>query len=129
FELLGNADVPDDNERYALVGYKQWGQLLDIDEFSNADYVGSEDAPWLNGGQAKRWMGTIWMPHSGLPKSGANRSCFWYHKTSAGHASGQDVMTDITWHGDHAAHFINSMMSQGAKLIDSTGAVKILCAE
>ena len=50
-------------------------------------------------------------------------------KTAIGHASGQDVKSDITWHGDHAAHFINNMMSQGACLIDETGVVRIKCKE
>jgi hypothetical protein len=129
FEKLGAADVPDDGERYAVVGWKQWSELLQIDEFSSADYVGTDDLPF-NGTQAKRWLGTLWVPHSGLPKDGNDiRSCFWYHRTALGHAAGSDVQTDITWHGDRAAHFVNNMMSQGAARIDDTGIVEILCDE
>lgn len=129
FEKLGAADVPDDGERFAIVGWKQWSELLQIDEFSNSDYVGADDLPF-NGTQAKRWLGTLWVPHSGLPKDGNDiRSCFWYHRTALGHAAGSDVQTDITWHGDRAAHFVNNMMSQGAARIDDTGIVEILCDE
>lgn len=129
FEKLGAADVPDDGERYAIVGWKQWSELLQIDEFSSSDYVGADDLPF-NGTQAKRWLGTLWIPHSGLPKDGNDiRSCFWYHRTALGHAAGSDVQTDITWHGDRAAHFVNNMMSQGAARIDDTGIVEILCDE
>lgn len=129
FEKLGAADVPDDGERYAIVGWKQWSELLQIDEFSSADYVGTDDLPF-NGTQAKRWLGALWIPHSGLPKDGNDiRSCFWYHRTALGHAAGSDVQTDITWHGDRAAHFVNNMMSQGAARIDDTGIVEILCDE
>lgn len=129
FEKLGAADVPDDGERYAVVGWKQWSELLQIDEFSRSDYVGSDDLPF-NGTQAKRWLGTLWLPHSGLPKDASDiRSCFWYHRTALGHASGSDVQTDITWHGDRAAHFVNNMMSQGSARIDDTGIVEILCDE
>ncbi|HBN52225.1 MAG TPA: hypothetical protein DD465_24325, partial [Thalassospira sp.] len=53
FEGMGNRDVPDDGQRYAIVGWKQWSQLLQINEFSNADYVGDDDLPW-KGTQAKR---------------------------------------------------------------------------
>jgi hypothetical protein len=107
FEMLGEADVPDDGERYAIIGWKQWSDLLDIDEFANADYVGEDDLPW-KGTQAKRWLGTLWMPHSGLTKDGSSiRYCYWYHKTAIGHAIGKDVTTDVTWHGDRAAFFIN----------------------
>jgi len=130
FEMLGNADVPDDGQRYAIVGWRQWSELLQIPEFADADYVGPDDMPWKGGAtQGKRWLGTLWMPHSGLSKSGSVRYCYWYHKTAVGHAIGADVSADITWHGDRAAWFINHMMSQGACLIDSTGVVSMRCLE
>ena len=128
FEMLGAKDVPDDGERFAVIGWKQWSDLLDLKEFADADYVGPEDLPW-KGTQAKRWLGTLWIPHSGLPEEGNARICFWYHKTAVGHASGADVSSDITWHGDRAAHFVNNMMSQGACLIDNTGIVKMPALE
>jgi hypothetical protein len=130
FELLGDAEIPDDGQRTAIVGWKQWSQLLNIEEFSSSDYVGPADLPF-NGGvtQAKMWLGTLWMPHSGLPKVSTTRKTFWFHKTAIAHASAQDVTTDITWHGDRAAHFVNSMMSQGAALIEEKGVVEIDCLE
>lgn len=129
FERLGTADVPDDGQRFGVVGWKQWSQMLKIDEFASADYVGPDELPF-KGAQAKRWLGTLWMPMSGLPKDANDiRTCYWYHKTSVGHASGSDVQTDITWHGDRAAHFVNNMMSQGAALIDGSGVVVINCDE
>lgn len=131
FEKLGNADVPDDGQRTAVVGWKQWSQLLTIEEFASADYVSADQLPFKGAPlQAKQWLGTLWIPHSGLPIDGSDlRSCFWFHKTAAGHASGADVETDVTWHGDRAAFFVNSMMSQGAELIEQLGGVKILCDE
>ncbi|MBE2191871.1 MAG: hypothetical protein IAE63_06800 [Alphaproteobacteria bacterium] len=127
FEKLGSADVPDDGMRYAIVGYKQWTELLRLKEFASADYV--TDLPY-GGKEGKNWLGTTWIPHSGLPIDGSDiRSCFWFHKTAIGHASGADVTSDITWHGDRAAHFINNMMSQGAALIDGSGVVVIGCDE
>jgi len=128
FELLGEADVPDDGQRFAAVGWKQWSELLNIQEFANADYIGSDELPW-KATQAKRWLGTLWLPHSGLPRTGNVRSCFWYHKTAVGHGIGSEVKTDITWHGDRAAHFVNNMMSQVACLIDPAGIVTLRCLE
>lgn len=129
-ELLGGQDVPEDGQRFAVVGWKQWSELLQIDEFANSDYVGPDRLPFTAITQMKEWLGTFWMPHSGLTVDGSDiRSCFWYHKTAIGHASGSDVQSDITWHGDRAAHFINNMMSQGAELIDGNGVVKIDCDE
>ena len=129
FEMLGEADVPDDGERYAIIGWKQWSDLLSIPEFANADYIGKDELPW-QGSQAKRWLGALWMPHSGLTKDGSNvRYCYWYHKTAIGHAIGADVKTDVSWHGDRAAHFVNNSMSQGAGMIDTSGVVSLRCKE
>lgn len=127
-ELLGAADVPDDGERYAVVGWKQWAELLALKEFASADYVGPDQLPF-NMTQAKKWLGTTWIPHAGLPLDGTTRKTFWYHKTAIGHAVGADIESDISWHGDKAAHFVNNMMSQGAGLIDSNGVVVIACSE
>lgn len=128
FEMLGQADVPDDGQRFAVVGWKQWSELLTLQEFSNAQYVGENELPW-KGSQAKRWLGATWIPHSGLSKSGTVRNCYFFHKTAVGHGVACEVTTDVTWHGDRAAHFVNSMMSQGAVLIDDAGSVRMRCKE
>ena len=128
FEILGQNDVPDDGGRFAVVGWKQWSDLLAIDEFVSADYVGQDNLPFSTLTQAKFWLGTVWIPHSGLPTDAVEtdvRKCFWYHKNAVGHAISSDVQTDITWHGDRAAHFVNNMMSQGSALIDEAGIVVI----
>ncbi len=130
FETFGENDVPDDGQRYCIVGWKQWSNLLSIEEFVNADYIGADALPFASITQAKMFLGTIFMPHSGLPLDENDiRSCFYYHKTAIGHAAASDVQTDISWHGDRAAHFVNNMMSQGAGLIDPSGIVVIKCDE
>ena len=130
FEMFGDTDVPDDGQRFAVVGWKQWSDLLKIEEFVNADYIGEGNLPYTSITQAKMWLGTIWVPHSGLPIDGGDvRSCYFYHKTAIGHAVGSDVQTDVSWHGDRAAHFVNNMMSQGASLVDESGVVVINCDE
>ena len=130
FQTFGTNDVPDDGQRYCVVGWKQWSELLSIEEFVNADYIGQDALPFASITQAKMFLGTIFIPMTGLPIDGSDiRSCFYYHRTAIGHAVASDVQTDITWHGDRAAHFVNNMMSQGAGLIDSAGVVVIKCDE
>jgi len=130
FESFGENDVPDDGQRYCVVGWSQWNDLLSIDEFVSADYVGAENLPFASITQAKMFLGTMFIPHSGLPIDGNDvRSCFYYHKTAVGHAASNDIQTDVTWHGDRAAHFVNNMMSQGAGLIDEGGVIVIGCDE
>lgn len=128
-EVLGDNDVPEDGQRFAIVGWKQWGELLAIDEFANSDFISADKLPFEAQVQAKNWLGTYWIPHSALPVASDIRKCYWFHKTAIGHGSGADVTSDITWHGDKASHFVNNMMSQGAVLIDPYGVVEIQCDE
>ena len=129
-EILNTNDVPDDGQRFAVVGVHQWNELLNMKEFSNAEYVG-DSYPLLSGTESRKWLGINWIMHNALPydEDNSERSCFIYHKNAIGHASGCDVKTDITWHGERAAHFISNCMSQGAKLIDNSGIVKIVCKD
>lgn len=128
-EKLNANDVPDDGRRFAVVGVHQWNQLLLMDEFVSQDYVGNAN-PLVAGFESRKWLGITWVLHNGLPmNSTTGRDCFIYHVSSIGHASGQDVKSDITWHGERAAHFISNSMSQGAVLIDNDGIVCVKCKE
>lgn len=130
FEILEHNNVPDDGNRFAIIGWKQWVELMDTEEFANADYVEAAELPW-RGTQAKRWLGSIWMPHSGLPLDQVSgvRRCYWYHRGAVGHAIGDKVVSDITWHSDRGAHFVSSFMDQGACLIENDWAVEMACLE
>ncbi len=127
-EILNSKDIPDDGRRFAVVGVHQWNQLLAMDEFVSADYVGT-DLPLVSGGASKKWLGITWLLHNNLPSGNDTRDCFIYHATSVGHACGQEVKSDISWHGERAAHFISNSMSQGAVLIDGEGIVRIKCKD
>ncbi|MDR1206887.1 MAG: hypothetical protein LBK26_00525 [Rickettsiales bacterium] len=126
-EYLNEKDIPDDGRRFCVVGVHQWNELLSLEEFTNADYVGT--GALVGGFETKKWLGVNWLLHNGLPEDDGVRDCFMYHASAVGHASGQDVKTDISWNGERAAHFVCNSMSQGACLIDNAGIVKISCAE
>lgn len=129
FLKLNTNDVPDDGGRFCVVGAKQWNDLLGITEFASSDYVGGDGLAFTLGVTAKQWLGMTFFTHTGLTLSGSDRYVHMYHRSAVGHAVGQDIKSDITWHGDRAAHFINNSMSQGSVLIDTNGVCKITCAE
>lgn len=79
--------------------------------------------------QAKMWKKTIWIPHSGLPKHGKVRYCFWYHKTAVGHAIGDSVKSEFQWQGDNAAYLVKNSLFQGACMIDPIAVVTLGCFE
>jgi hypothetical protein len=119
---LNKAEVPDDGNRFCIVGVENWNALLSIDEFISSDYTG-DLKPLMSGTEVKRWLGINWLLCNSLP---AGR-CYMYHSSAIGHACGQDVKTDITWHGERAAHFVSNSMSQGAVLIDNSGIIRLNC--
>lgn len=120
FEYFGNNDVPDDNQRFLWVSPQGWTDLMGITQFSNADYVSSDQLPY-KGMVAKSWHSFMIAQHSGLTKSGAVRFSLAWHKMAIGCASGQEVYIDITWQGKEQAHLVVGGMSQGAVEVDSTG--------
>ena len=101
FEVLNGKDVPDDGQRFGVVGAPQWNELLNLPEFSDSDYTGN-DLPWLKGSKSRKWLGIVWIMHTGLPLANTNdRDVFLFHKTAVGHAIGKDVTTD---NGHDIAH-------------------------
>ena len=71
----------------------------------------------------------MWLRYTGLAITSNIRTGFIYHKSAVAHAIQEDVTTDITWHGDRAAHWINAMMAMGAGLIDEAGLVRLKSTE
>jgi len=130
FEIFGNNDVPDDGQRYWVVGPKQWSDLLDIDQFSRAEYIGEADLPYKGGMTAKRWLSFMWMGFSGLATSGStDRHTIAFHKSTLGMGVGSDVRTEVNYIPEKVAHLTTSYMSMGAVLIDSDGVRIQKCAE
>jgi len=129
FEIFGNNDVPDDSQRYWVVGPKQWSDLLDIDQFSRMEYVGEADLPYKGGMTAKRWLSFMWMGFSGLSISSGDRYTIAFHKSSLGLGVGSDVRTEVNYIPEKVAHLTTSYMSMGAVLIDGDGVRIQKCAE
>lgn len=138
-EGLDRNDVPNDGQRYGIVTPRLYSQLLTIDSFARASYVGQgPQLPLVSGAPVqemwKDWQNVKWKVHSDCPNRGLSTAkCYVWHKNAIAYATGAHpqnnaesdmVQADITWHGDRAAHFINHMMSGGAVLVDSTGVIE-----
>ena len=128
-ETFNGNDVPDDGQRYWVVGPKQWSDLLGIDQFTRLEYVGQDELPFKGGMTAKRWLGFLWFVHSGLSKPSSDRFTLAFHKSSVGLGVGSDVKTEVNYIPEKVSHLITSMLSLGAVEIDSTGLRVQKCAE
>lgn len=125
-KILNGNSVPQDGNRFAVIGPNQWEELMNIKEFASSDY--SKDLfPWLQFIEGKTWNGYTWLMLPDLPLVDGVRSCFLYHKTAIGLAEACDVTCKIDWVAMKAAHLVNSYISAGACLIDGEGVVEIKC--
>tara|TARA_B100000212_G_C27369945_1_gene532108 strand:- start:511 stop:1350 length:840 start_codon:yes stop_codon:yes gene_type:complete len=131
-EKFGNNEVPDDGRRYVIVGWEQWSQLMAIDQFSRAEYVGESDLPFPSGMTAKRWLGFMWMPFGGLTQTNGSGAagtthveCFAYHQDAVAHAIGADVSSNMQYHNDKDSYFILNKMQMNSVLIDPEGVFEL----
>lgn len=126
FGTLNASDVPDDGNRFAVVGPHQWNELLNIQEFKSSDYAGEQYA-WLKGTESRTWLGITWMFHTGLPLDSGTRKCFVYHRNAAGLAENERIKAFVDWVPEKAAFLVDHMLSAGACLVDPEGVVEIQC--
>ncbi|XXJ19855.1 phage capsid protein [Desulfovibrio caledoniensis] len=124
---LNDKTVPN-VDRFAAVGSVQWEELMGIDAFAKAEYVGDKK-PWLQNTEAKTWRGMTWIHHTGLPLSGTVRSCFMWHKRAVGLGEVSDIVLKTKYEEERDSWFVNNKMSLGGVLIDSEGVVKIQCLD
>jgi len=125
-EAMGKSSIPFDGQLYFAVCWEVWGDLLDMDEFSNADYIGADNI-WYEGVVAKDWLGFKWFPHENLPQDGSSDTkMFAYHRTAAGHAIGQDFNLDLDWIPEKKSTLAAADMSHGSVIIDDTGVIEVL---
>ncbi len=131
FEFLGNGDVPDDGQRFLSVAPQGWTDLMGLTPFASLDFVPESDLPFPKVGfSAKIWFSFHIFTFSGLTLTGGTvRQNVAYHRSAVGHASGQDVMMDITWQGKEQSHLAVGSMSMGACLIDDLGGIRIRSTE
>ncbi len=136
-EALDANSVPNDGQRFGSLTPRAYAQAMTVNSFASADYVGATGMPFTTGAPGHRkyrsWMGVNWCMHPGLPGQGtATASCFAWHKSAIGYASGkhagnvasnESISADIQWYADRASHFVNHMMSGEAVMIDDTGVI------
>lgn len=129
FEDFGNNEVPDDGRRFWAVSHAAWVDLLAIDAFTQAEYVGYDQLPYRSGMTAKRWMSFMFFAFSGLPISSTTRKTFAYHYSAIGMAYNEEPQVDIDWIPVKRSWFAGGELALGGVIIDNTGLYEVQITE
>lgn len=126
-ESLLGADVFEQEGMISMaLGTKQWLKFLSIPEVKNSDY--NRNAGELSNksvGTNRLFMGIDFFHTNLLTTTSGVTDCLLFDKRALGWAEAEGISTDVDWVGVKAAHFVNSMMSGGAVLIDLNGVAKV----
>lgn len=122
YETFGSADIPEDGQRYLAVHPKAYADLLNIQEFQSADYVGADNLPLPSGMTAREFLGFKIFASTAVA---AGKSLA-YHSRAVGLGINSDVSTEVNYVPEKVAHLATSMMSMGAVVIDDTGVYEVL---
>jgi hypothetical protein len=114
-------EVPDDGRRFCALHPYAWAQLLEVDQFANADYVGQDALPF-KGMTGKYWMGTLWFPLANVSLSAGNVATnLAWHQSVVGHGVNSEIETTWDYENTYSAWSCVSSMSLGATIIEDTG--------
>ena len=124
--ILGNAevDLTDEDNLFGLITPAFEAYLMQIPEFSHADYVDVK----LFASKTKRmrrWYGVNWMIHPNLTGVGTStEKCYMYHRNAIGHAANSKEMeVEVDYDKKQAISWSRATLYHGAKLLQNTGVI------
>ena len=132
FQKMGDADVPDDGQRWGVLSYTGWTQLLTIGQVINRDYVAESELPFsgpriptvLDFYSFKNFVSP------NLPMDTATvRWNFHYHQSCVGYANQLPFNVVPSWIGEKHYWLFTAEMAHGATTIDKTGVFATKLAE
>ena len=128
--ILGNAKVPFDGNIFAAITPAFEAYLLQVTEFSSADYVpvrplADATMAWRDVPMMYRWMGVNWIVHPELPGVGTNaEKCFMYHRSAIGHAIDKaGIDAKIGFEEKQNISWARTTVYHGAALLQNAGVV------
>lgn len=127
--ILGNNEVPADNQLFALITPAAEAYLMQTKEFGSVDYVNLKPFTVTDSSlKAFTWAGVNWIVHPNLPGKGTNaETCFMYHRNSIGHAMDiKGLQTPVGYDEEQDYSWARASAFMGGKLLQNKGVVKII---
>lgn len=125
---LGNneVDIQEEDNMFAAVSPAAFGYLMQIKEFSSADYV---EMTVLNGQPFKmrRWAGFNWIMHPRVSGVGTSSEIlYFYHRGAIGHAADNENMNvEVGYDAEDDYSFARCSAFMGSKLLQNSGVIKV----
>jgi len=121
--ILGNNEVPMDQNISALITPAFHAYLMQTKEFANAEYVNNK--PFTSNLTMYRWAGINFIVHPNLPGKGTNaEKCFLYHKNAIGNAINTGgINTAVGFAEEQDYSFARTTMYTGSKVLQNSGIV------
>lgn len=129
--VLQVAEVPWDNNIFALITPAAEAYLQQVAAYTSADYVNVKPLVggdgWSDKVKVKDWLGVKWIVHPNLPGvGGATETCFMFHRSAIGHAANSGgMMTAVGYDDEDDYSYARCSCFMGSKLLQNSGIVKI----
>lgn len=129
---LTNAGVPMDGNVYAVISAAFYAYLLQLKEFSSAEYVNNkpipgDDGAWRDRPMAFRWLGVEWCVHPNVSGvATASERCFMYHKSAIGHAVDAANIQSVAGYDEEQDYsYARTSVFEGGSLLQNAGIVEM----
>jgi hypothetical protein len=126
--ILANAFADMDAPLYALITPAFHGYLMQLQEFTSADYVRTPGFDGVPKGKAFDWYGVNWIVDPQLPGVGtASATCFMYSQHAIGHACDTaNLNTAVGYDSKNDKSWARCSTFMGSKLLQDAGVVKMV---
>lgn len=128
--ILGQNGVPFDGNVWAVISPGFEAYLLQVKEFSHAEYVtklpiDTGETAWADKVGFYRWLGVNWMVHPNVPGVGTSaEKCFMYHSTAIGHAvDSNDLQSLVGYDEEQGYSWARTTINLGSALLQNAGVV------
>lgn len=130
--VLQIAEVPWDNNIFAIISPAFEAYLQQVAAYTSADYVnvkplvGGEG--WSDKPKVKEWLGIKWIVHPNVPGVGtSSETCFLFHRSAIGHAANTGgMMTAVGYNEEDDYSYCRMSIYMGSALLQNSGVVKML---
>lgn len=112
------------NKCHLLVGYEEWNDLSNIDEFANADFIKDQVFEKM-GVPTKFFLNFHITPWPRLTSNAGVTTCLAWEESCVGLAVGTELKTRVAVIEDKWETLFSAAMSMGSVLIDGTGCYKL----